>query len=85
MYAQPYDHHHEAALKKPIHVPSYMDLKEPRDDERLTEVRIDMHDNTRVHKYTTSPGRVVIDRIRAKESQIKRILVIETGQRMPQK
>jgi hypothetical protein len=62
-----------------------MDLKEPRDDERLTEVRMDMHDNTRVHKYTTSPGRVVIDRIRAKESQIKRILVIETGQRMPQK
>ena len=85
MYAQPYDHHREAAQKKPICVPSYMDLKKPRDGERLADVRMDKHGNTRVHKYTTSSSRVTIDGVRAKEPQIKRIPVIEASQRMPQK
>jgi hypothetical protein len=33
MYAQSYDRRREAAQKKPIRVPSYMDLKKPRDGE----------------------------------------------------
>jgi hypothetical protein len=53
MYAQPYDHRREAAHKKPIRVPSYMDLKKPRDEERLVDVHMDKHCNTRAHKYTT--------------------------------
>jgi hypothetical protein len=83
MYAQPYDHRREAAQKKLIRVPRYMDLKKPRDGERLVGVRMDKHGNTRVHKYTTSSRRVTIDGVRAKEPQIKRILVIEASQRMP--
>jgi hypothetical protein len=83
MYAQPYDCRREAAQKKPICVPSYMDLKKPRDGERLADVRMDKHGNTRVHKYTTSSSRVTIDGVRAKEPQIKRIPVIEASQRMP--
>jgi hypothetical protein len=62
-----------------------MDLKKPRDGERLTDVRMDKHGNTRVHKYTTSSSRVTIDGVHAKEPQIKRILVIETSQQMAQK
>jgi hypothetical protein len=85
MYAKPYDRHREAAQKKPICVPSYTDLKKPRDGERLIDVRMDKHGNTRVHKYTTSPSRVIIDRVRAKEPQIKRIPVFEASLRMPQK
>ena len=85
MYAQPYDRRREAAQKKPIRVPSYMDLKKPRDGERLADVRMDKHGNTRVHKYTTSSSRVTINGVRAKEPQIKRIPVIEANQRMPQK
>jgi hypothetical protein len=50
-----------------------MDLKKPRDGERLVDVRMDKHGNTRVHKYTTSSSRVTIDEVRAKEPQIKRI------------
>jgi hypothetical protein len=53
MYAQPYDRRREAAHKKPIRVPSYMDLKKPRDEERLVDVHMDKHCNTRAHKYTT--------------------------------
>jgi hypothetical protein len=85
MYAQSYDHRREAAQKKSIRVPSYMDLKKPRDGERLVDVHMDKHENTRVHKYTTSSSRVTINGVRAKEPQIKRILVIEASQRMPQK
>jgi hypothetical protein len=85
MYAQPYDHCREAAQKKPIRVPSYMDLKKPREGERLVDVRLDKHGNTRVHKYTTSSSRVTIDGICSKEPQIKRIPVIEASQQMPQK
>jgi hypothetical protein len=85
MYTQSYDHHREAAQKKPIHVPSYMDLKKPRDGERLVDVCMDKHGNTRVHKYTTSSSRVTIDGARAKEPQIKRIPFIEASQRMAQK
>jgi hypothetical protein len=73
MYTQSYNHRREAAQKKPIRVPSYMDLKKPRDGERLVDVRMDKHGNTRVHKYTTSSSRVTIDEVRAKEPQIKRI------------
>jgi macrodomain Ter protein organizer (MatP/YcbG family) len=62
-----------------------MDLKKPRDGERLIDVRMDKHGNTRMHKYTTSSSRVTIDRVRAKEPQIKRIPVIEASQRMPHK
>jgi hypothetical protein len=85
MYTQSYDHHREAAQKKPIRVPSYMDLKKPRDGERLFDVCMDKHGNTRVHKYTTSSSCVTIDGARAKEPQIKRIPVIEASQRMAQK
>jgi hypothetical protein len=85
MYAQPYDRRREAAQKKSIRVPSYMDLKKPRDGERLVDVRMDKHGNTRVHKYTTSSSRVTTDGVRAKEPQIERIPVIEASQRMPQK
>lgn len=86
MYAQPYDRRREAALKKPIHVPSYMDIQEPKKGERLTRVRMDANGNTREHKYTTAPlRRTTIDGIRAKESQIKRISIIEASHRMPQK
>jgi hypothetical protein len=85
MYAQPYDRRSKAAQKKPIRVPSYMDLKKPRDGERLIGVRMDKHGNTRMHKYTTSSSRVSINGVRAKEPQIKRIPVIEASQRMPQK
>jgi hypothetical protein len=85
MYAQPYDRRREAAQKKSIRVPSYMDLKKPRDGERLVDVRMDKHGNTRVHKYSTSSRCVTIDRVRAKEPQIKRIPVIEASQRMPHK
>jgi hypothetical protein len=46
---------------------------------------MDKHGNTRVHKYATSSSRVTIDGVHAKEPQIKRILVIEASQRMPQK
>jgi hypothetical protein len=46
---------------------------------------MDKQGNTRVHKYTTSSSRVTIDRVHAKEPQIKRIPVIEASQRMPQK
>jgi hypothetical protein len=62
-----------------------MDLKKPRDGERLVDVRMDKHGNTRLHKYTTSSSRVTIDRVRAKEPHIKRIPVFEASQRMPQK
>jgi hypothetical protein len=62
-----------------------VDLKKPRDGERLVDVRMDKHGNTRVHKYTTSSSRVTINGVRAKEPQIKRIPVIEASQRMPQK
>jgi hypothetical protein len=62
-----------------------MDLKKPRDGERLVDVHMDKHGNTRVHKYTTSSSRVTIDEVHAKEPQIKRILVIEASQRMAQK
>jgi hypothetical protein len=79
MYAQPYDRHREAARKKPIHVPRYMDLKKPRDGEWLVNVRMDKHGNTRVHKYTTSSSRVTIDGVRAKEPLIKRIPVFEAS------
>jgi hypothetical protein len=82
MYAQPYDHCREAAQKKPIRVPSYMDLKKPREGERLVDVRLDKHGNTRVHKYTTSSSRVTIDGVHAKEPQTKRIPVFEASQRM---
>jgi hypothetical protein len=85
MYAQPYDRRHEATQKKSIRVPSYMDLKKPRGAERLVDVRMDKHGNTRVHKYTTSSSRVTIDGICSKEPQIKRIPVIEASQQMPQK
>jgi hypothetical protein len=61
MYAQSYDRYRGAAQKKPIHVPSYMDLKKPRDGERLADVRMDKHGNKRVHKYTTSSSHVTID------------------------
>jgi hypothetical protein len=54
LYAYSYDRRREAAQKKPICVPSYMDLKKPREGERLVDVRMDKHGNTRVHKYTTS-------------------------------
>jgi hypothetical protein len=79
MYAQLYDHRREAAQKKPICGPSYMDLKKPRDGERLVDVCMDKHGNTRVHKYTTSSSCVTIDGVRAKEPQIKRISVIEAS------
>jgi hypothetical protein len=82
MYAQPYDRRREAAQQKLICVPSYMDLKKPRDGERLANVRMDKHGNTRVHKCTTSSRRVSIDGVRAKEPQMKRIPVIESSQRM---
>jgi hypothetical protein len=85
MYALPYGRRHEAAQKKLIRVPSYMDLKKPRDGERLVDVCMDKHGNTRVHKYTTSSSRVTIDGVRAKEPQIKRIPVIEASQQMLQK
>jgi uncharacterized protein (DUF2141 family) len=62
-----------------------MDLNKPRDGERLVDVHMDKHGNKRVHKYTTSSSCVTIDGVRAKESQIKRIPVIEASQRMPQK
>jgi hypothetical protein len=62
-----------------------MDLQKPMDGERLINVRMDKHGNTRVHKYTTSSSRVTIDGVRAKEPQIKRIPVIEASQWMPQK
>jgi hypothetical protein len=62
-----------------------MDLKKPRDGERLVDVCMDKHGNTRVHKYTTSSSRVTIDGVRAKEPQIKRIPVIEASQQMLQK
>jgi hypothetical protein len=84
MCTQPYDCRREAAQKKSICVPSYMILKKPRDGERLTDMRMDKHGNTRVHKYTTSSSRVTIDGVCAKEPQIKRIPVIEASQRMPQ-
>jgi hypothetical protein len=61
-----------------------MDLKKPRDGERLVDVHMDKHGNTRMHKYTTS-SRVTIDGVRAKEPHIKRIPIIEASQRMPQK
>jgi hypothetical protein len=56
-----------------------MDLKNPRDGERLVDVRMDKHGNTRVHKYTTSSSRVTIDGVRAKEPHIKRILLGNSG------
>jgi hypothetical protein len=62
-----------------------MDLKKPRDGERLVDMRVDKHGNARMHKYTTSSSHVTIDGVRAKEPQIKRIPVIEASQRMPQK
>jgi translation initiation factor 2B subunit (eIF-2B alpha/beta/delta family) len=62
-----------------------MDLKKPRDGERLVDERMDKHGNTRVHKYTTSSSRFTIDGVRAKEPQIKRIPVFEASQWMPQK
>jgi hypothetical protein len=79
MYAQPYDRCREAAMRKQVRVPSYMDLKKPRDGERLIDMCMDKHGNTRVHKYTTSSKRVTIDRVHAKEPQIKRILVIKAS------
>jgi hypothetical protein len=85
MYAYPYDCRREVAQKKFIRVPSYMDLKKPRDGVRLADVRMDKHGNTRVHKYTTSSSRVTIDGVCAKEPQIKRIPVIKASQRMLQK
>jgi hypothetical protein len=85
MYAQSYDLRCEAAQKKPVHVPSYMDLKKPRDGERLADMRMDKHGNTRAHKYTTSSSHVTIDGVRAKEPQIKSSPVIEASQRMLQK
>jgi hypothetical protein len=60
-----------------------MDLKKPREGERLVDVCMDKHGNTRVHKYTTSSSHVTINGVHAKESQIKRILVFEDSQRMP--
>jgi transposase len=62
-----------------------MDLKMPREGERLVDVHMDKHGNTRVLKYTTSSSRVTIYGVRAKEPQIKRIPVFEASQRMPQK
>jgi hypothetical protein len=62
-----------------------MDLKKPRDGERLVYECMDKHGNTRVHKYTTSSSRITIDGVRAKELQIKRIPVFEASQWMPQK
>jgi hypothetical protein len=62
-----------------------MDMKKPRDGERLADVCMNKHGNTRVHKYTTSSSRVTIDGVRAKEPQIRRIPVIKASQRMPQK
>jgi hypothetical protein len=62
-----------------------MDLKKPRDGERLADMRMDKRGNTRVHKYTTSSSRITIDGVRAKEPQIKRIPVIEASQQMSQK
>jgi hypothetical protein len=47
-----------------------MDLKIPKDGERVAEVRMDKHSNTKVHKYTTSSSCVTIDGVRAKEPQI---------------
>jgi hypothetical protein len=44
-----------------------MDLKKPRDGERLVDVRMDKQGNTRVHKYTTFSIRVTIKGVRAKE------------------
>jgi hypothetical protein len=38
-----------------------------------------------VYKYTTSSSCIIIDGVCAKEPQIKRILVFEASQRMPQK
>jgi hypothetical protein len=64
MYAQLYDCRREAAHKKPICVPSYMDLKKPREEERLVDVHMDKHGNTRVHKYTTSSSRVLTVKFR---------------------
>jgi hypothetical protein len=46
---------------------------------------IDKRGNTTVHKYTTSSSCVTIDGGHAREPQIKRILVMEASQRMPQK
>jgi transposase len=62
-----------------------MDLKMPREGERLVDVHMDKHGNTRVLKYTTSSSRVTIYGVRAKEPQIKSIPVFEASQRMPQK
>jgi hypothetical protein len=62
-----------------------MDLNQPRDGERLANVRMDKQGSTRVHKYTTSSSRVTINGVRAKEPKIKTIPVIEARQRMPQK
>jgi transposase len=62
-----------------------MDLKMPREGERLVDVHMDKHGNTRVLKYTTSSSRVTIYGVRAKEPQIKRIPVFEASQWMPQK
>jgi hypothetical protein len=83
MYAQSYDRRREAAQKKPIRVPSYMDLKKPSDGEQLIDMRMNKHGNTRVHNYTTSSSCVTIGGVHAKEPQIKRMLVIEANQRMP--
>jgi uncharacterized protein (DUF2141 family) len=62
-----------------------MDMKKPRDGERIVDVRMDKHGNTRMLKYTTSSSRVTIDGVRAKEPQINKILVFESSQKKPQK
>jgi hypothetical protein len=71
----------EADLKKPIRIPSWMDVKKPREGERLVDVKMDEHGNTRVHKYSTTP-RVTIDGVRAEPSQVKKIPMMEAAQRM---
>ena len=68
MYAQPYDRRREAALEKPIRVPSHVYVQKPKAGEWLTRMRCDEHGNTRVHRYTNAPpSRVVINGVRAKE------------------
>jgi hypothetical protein len=44
-----------------------MDMKKPRDGERIIDVCMDKHGNTRMLKYTISSSRITIDGVRAKE------------------
>jgi uncharacterized protein (DUF2141 family) len=46
---------------------------------------MDKRGNTRVHRYTTSSSHVIINGVRAKEPQIRRIPVFKASQQMPQK